>query len=99
MKDEVFDAVSAEILAENRALGAGGANREARKVVNDRWGTREGRLGTISGKQAFSVLSEWSQVQFGVSLSPLIIAHEMHASETDAEMAGVIATVGQSEDF
>jgi hypothetical protein len=93
LKDEVFDAMSAELLAENRALGAGGANREARKILNERWQTREGRLSVVSGKQVFAELSAWSQQQFGVSLSAAVIAHELRASEVPPEMVEVISAM------
>jgi hypothetical protein len=93
LKDEAFDAMSAELLAENRALGAGGANREARKILNERWQTREGRLSVVSGKQVFAELSAWSQQQFGVSLSAAVIAHELRASEVPPEMVEVISAM------
>jgi hypothetical protein len=93
LKDEVSDAMSAELLAENRALGAGGANREARKILNERWQTREGRLSAVSGKQVFAELSGWSQQQFGVSLSAAVIAHELRASEVPQEMVEVISAI------
>jgi hypothetical protein len=93
LKDGVFDGISAELLAENRALGAGGANREARKILNERWQTREGRLSAVSGKQVFAELSTWSQQQFGVSLSAAVIAHELRASEVPQEMVEVISAI------
>jgi hypothetical protein len=93
LKDEVFDAMSAELLAENRGLGAGGANREARKILNERWQTREGRLSAVSGKQVFAELSAWSQQQFGASFSATVIAHELRASEVPPEMVEVISAI------
>jgi len=93
LKDEVFDAMSAELLAENRPLGAAGANREPRKILNARWQTREGRLSAVSGKQVFAELSAWSQQQFGVSLSAALIAHELRASEAPQEMVEVMSAI------
>jgi hypothetical protein len=99
LKDEVFDAMSAELLAENRALGAGGANREARKILNERWQTREGRLSAVSGKQVFAELSAWSQQQFGVSLGAALISHELRAPEVPQEMVGVITTIESDDEI
>jgi energy-coupling factor transporter ATP-binding protein EcfA2 len=93
LKDDVFDAISAEILGENRALGSGGANKRAREILVERWQSRERRLAAVSGKQAFSRLSEWSQRQFGVSLSAATIAREMHGSEVQEEMRTVIEAI------
>ena len=93
LKEDVFDAISAEILGENRALGSGGANKRAREIVAERWQSREGRLATVSGKEAFARISEWSQRQFGVSLSAAIIAREMSGSEVQDEMRKVITAI------
>ena len=93
LKEDVFDAISAEILGENRALGSGGANKRAREIVAERWQSREARLATVSGKEAFARLSEWSQHQFGVSLSAAIIAREMSGSEVQEEMCKVITAI------
>jgi hypothetical protein len=93
LKDDVFDAFSAEILGENRALGSGGANKRAREIVSERWRSKEGRLATVSGKEAFARLSEWSQRQFGVSLSAAIIAREMLSSEVPEEIQSVLLSI------
>jgi hypothetical protein len=50
LRDDVFDGLSQEILAEERKLGAGGANQRARTVLEEFWSTFEGRLSAISGK-------------------------------------------------
>ena len=75
------------------ALGAAGANREARKILNERWQMREGRLSAVSGKQVFADLSAWRQQQFGVSRSAAVIAHELRASEVPQEMVEVISAL------
>jgi predicted ATP-dependent endonuclease of OLD family len=93
LKDDAFDAFSAEILAENRALGSGGANKRAREILTERWQSRKGRLATVSGKETFARLSEWAQGQFGVSLSAAIVAREMVGSEVPDEMATVLTAI------
>jgi predicted ATPase len=86
VKEDAFDAISQELLAENRSLGAGGANKEARKIIQMRWTNPIDGLNVVSGKHLFSQLSAWSQSQFGASLSPTIVAHELRASEVMTEM-------------
>lgn len=93
LRDETFDAISAELLAENRKLGAGGANKEARKILQAKWGSIEDRLSIVSGKQVFARLSDWSKEQFGVSLSPLVVAHEIRATEVVVEMRDILETI------
>jgi energy-coupling factor transporter ATP-binding protein EcfA2 len=93
LKDEVFDAISAEILAGNRALGSGGANKRTREILAKRWLSRKERRATVSGKEVFARLSEWAQAQFGVSLSAMIVAREMRASEVQEEMRGVVRAI------
>lgn len=93
LRNDTFDAISAEILAENRALGAGGANREARKVLDLRWSSTDDRMGVVSGKDVFARLSEWSQTQFGVSLAPSLVARAIDTSEIADEMASVLTAI------
>jgi hypothetical protein len=93
LKDEAFDAMAGELLLENRAGGPTNANREARRLLNDNWRTKQGRLATISGKQAFSRLSGWSQDQFGASLTATIVARHLQAAETPDELRAVITAI------
>jgi hypothetical protein len=93
LKDETFDAMAAEMLADNRALGAGGANRAARQLLVERWKTLDGKLNTVSGKRVFAELSQWAQEQFGASLSAGVVAREITAAEVEAELSEVIAAI------
>jgi len=93
LKDTVFDALSAEILAENRALGGGGANKRAREILGEQWKSRDGRFTVVSGKEVFARLSEWSQTQFGVSLSATIVARAMNTSEIPEEIRRILVAI------
>lgn len=95
LKDDVFDAMAAEFILENRAAGSAGANREARRVLNDRWRTKQGRLNTVSGKQVLAPLSEWAQKQFGASLSASVVARHLRATEVPEEMRTVVTAIEQ----
>jgi hypothetical protein len=99
LKADVFDAIAAEFLAEDRALGAGGANKAARKALDAEWQTLDGRLRTVSGKQVFAALSHWSQEQFGVPLSAAIVARECMATDIVDEMRGVLTAIQEGQDF
>lgn len=93
LKDETFDAMAAEILADNRALGAGGANKAARQTLNSRWQTLEGKLRTVSGKRVFAELSQWAQGQFGTSLGAAVVARELTEGEIEAELSDVVRAI------
>ncbi len=98
-KDEIFDATSAEILAERRALGSGGANRAGRQIIDEAWQTGAGRLSIAFGKRAFGALSEWTKDQFGVAIGPARVALELETSEIEPEMADAIMAIEQCEEF
>lgn len=99
LKEEVFDAIAADVLAEDRSLGAGGANRLARETLAARWGTLEAKLGAVSGKRVFAELSRWSQDQFGVSLSAALVAREMTASDIADELRDVVDAIEEGREF
>jgi hypothetical protein len=88
LRDTVFDAIAAEIQAEDRRLGAAGANRSARQRIDSLWRERDCRLGVVPGKQVFSKLSAWSQEQFWVSLSALAVARSLNSTEVHLVAAG-----------
>jgi len=86
LEDSIFDAIASDYWSSNRSKGQPGANRAARHRIKI---TREnfGNLTTLaSGKQLLSLLSEWSNNEFGVSFSSANIAREMRAGEIDPEV-------------
>lgn len=91
--DEIFDALSAEILAENRALGAAGANRAARGVLDPIWTSAEGRLTLASGKAVLSAFFRWVQDEFGVSLTAAAVIRDMRIGEVHPEVTRFIEAV------
>ena len=99
LKDEAFDAISAELLAETRGLGAGGANKNARIVLDEAWKSYEGRSSIVSGKSVLSQLSYWAQEQFGVSMTPAAIARAMLSSDIPPEMIAIIKTIASGRTF
>jgi hypothetical protein len=99
LRDEVFDAFAAEVLAEDRRLGAGGANKKARERMAERWTTPEARSFTASGKQILGRMSAWAHVNYGVSLSAVTIAREMVASEIPPELRDVLSSIENGKPF
>lgn len=98
-KDEAFDAISNEILLDNRGLGQAGANKAARKLMSQSWTDRDSKLSIVSGKSIFSHIARWSQEQFGISLNPFLIIRTMHSSEVNLELRRVLEAISKGEEF
>jgi energy-coupling factor transporter ATP-binding protein EcfA2 len=97
-KDEAFDAISQEVLGENRSRGAKFANETARKRIDEAWTSFDGKLSTISGKFMLSKISEWAQSKFGAMLSARKLARELRHSEIAHEIQTVIAAIEEKGD-
>jgi hypothetical protein len=98
-EDEAFDAISNEILLDNRALGQVGANKAARKLMSQSWTDRDSKLNVVSGKSVFNHIARWSQEQFGVSLNPPLIIRSMRPSEVALELRKVLEAIAKGEEF
>lgn len=99
MEDSVFDALSAELLAQDRSLGSGGANKEARRILKEKKQERNGLLALISGKALISNLSQWSQQEFGVSFNAIAIAHELKTHEIYREIINILTAIENGQEF
>lgn len=99
MEDTIFDAISAELLGQNRSLGASGANKEARKIIMAKKIKKDGFLNLVSGKKLISDLSNWSQGEFGVSFNAISIAKEVLLKEVSNEMVAVITAIEHCNSF
>jgi len=93
----VFDALSNEILARKRELGAAGANKKAREQLQKAWKTFDGKIGIIFGKEVFSILSAWTQEEFKVSISPLFVTRHMKSGDIPEELVRVIDAIQNVE--
>lgn len=98
-KDEVFDALSTELLAQDKPRGPRGANQAARQIINARWTTLKGRMSLVSGKEILSRLSEWSQQEFAVALNAKLLARNIKVEEIPEEIANVVAAIENSVSF
>lgn len=97
MEEDIFDAISAEILARQRSLGQGGANKLARKVIKDEIDRAGNFLSLVSGKEILSRLSQWCQAEFRVSFNAIAIAREMNADDIAEEMRKIVAAIENGE--
>jgi len=99
LEEEAFDGFATEILAENRSLGSGGANKEARRIIKERKAHAFGLKAVVSGKALLSQLSNWSKDEFGVSFNAIAIAREARPNELDEEVREFMKAVeeGQSQ--
>ena len=93
----VTDCYGTQIQARNRRLTFATARQRAEAIVDPAYESRSGRWSIISGKDALSRLSAWSQEQFGVSFGPERVARELWGAEIAGEIAAVIRAIG-SED-
>ena len=99
LKDATTDAIAQEIFLLNRAKGHTSANVTARKRVNEAWQTYEGRISIVSGKQLFSMLSQWCKDNFNVSFGVMAIAGYVRANELPHEMINVISAIEDGRRF
>jgi hypothetical protein len=98
-KDNIFDAISTEFLAKDKAGGVTKANNKARSRIEEAWKTRNGRLSIVSGKKILSELSNWSQDMFGVSLSAAKLLRKLHKGEIETEVVSVIKAIEKGSNF
>ncbi|MDG6027441.1 MAG: ATP-dependent endonuclease [Candidatus Brocadia sp.] len=99
LKDIVFDALSTEILARDRRLGAGGANKKARELIEKAWESFGTKMAIVSGKEVFSRLSKWSQDEYNVSINALLAACNMKSHELPEEFVHVVDAIEKMEGF
>jgi predicted ATPase len=93
LKEETTDGLAAEIFARARSQGLQAANAAARARVRAAWTTRDGRWGIVSGKALWSLLSNWTQGEFGVAVSAMAVARAVQAQEIPQEMRGVLTAI------
>lgn len=99
LENETFDAFATEALTRDRSLGVSGANSRARETLAARRAVSGHLAEVVSGKQLIARLSEWSQQEFGVSLSPMQLAKALLPSEVPNEMREVLAAIEEVRPF
>jgi hypothetical protein len=96
---KVFDAFVAEFHSEDRHGGPAQANRAARERIYPKWNTTEGRLALAPGKEVLSKVAQWLQADYGVSMSPVVIAREIRRNEIPDEIVQVLTSIENGDPF
>lgn len=98
LHDEVIESLATEIQANNRKLALSSAIKQAKERITPH--LQQGDFTSrIPGKSAVSLLSQWSQTEFGVQLSALKLARNIHRSEMESEVQAVITAIETLESF
>lgn len=99
LSTDVHDGLATEILARDRKLTLATANKRARERI-EATEARDGNiLALVPGKTAISRISEWSQNEFGVSITPIKLAREIRVSELPREVQNVVSAIERLEPF
>jgi len=98
-KDKTIDSISQEVYNQDRKHGIAFANDMARREVEAKWQTREGRISIVSGKTLISKLSAWSQEHCSVSFGVMTIAAEIKLNELDKEVVNVLTHIEECRVF
>ena len=94
LRAEVTDGYGTQIQARDRRLAFSTARQHAEAIVDRAYQSRAERWAIISGKDALSRLSAWSQQHFGAGFGSERVARELSRAEIPAEIAGVIRAIG-----
>lgn len=92
LKDETFDKFAESFRLESPKQGVAAANNQARRLISAKWSTTNGRY-LVCGKDLFKSLAEWSQKEFGISLSLPAIITELRSTEVHEEVSDFIRSV------
>jgi hypothetical protein len=93
-KDTVLDGIAS---AQDRNLGPGGANKVARKHLEQLW--EQERLDLVSGKTLLSKLNSWTQEKYQTSVGAVAIAKAFRPNEIRQEMCEVLRAIEEGSPF
>lgn len=99
LKQGTMEALVTEYLAIDRAAGAAIAMRRAMKRLDASWGTLEGKLAAVSGKDVVSRLCQWCSTMFGVHMSVPAIISAMSVDDIASEVRIVLTEVEAGAPF
>jgi len=75
------------------------ATHSARERISANWETMEGRLSLVSGKQLLGKLSQWTQANYGVPISPMGVARQLRRNEIADEVIAVLTAIENNGPF
>ncbi|MFT4175360.1 MAG: AAA family ATPase [Luteolibacter sp.] len=90
LKDECIDALATEHFFQCRSLGIAGGNKAARERIKEARESDGSLANLVSGKLLISMLSRWSQSEFGVSFNASNLFREMRPDEIPEELKEIV---------
>jgi hypothetical protein len=91
-RDTIVDAISTELWGRERGQIAH-VNRKARELLDQDWGTPEGRLKRVSGKIVLRELSRWATERWKAPFGVRQIIDELQPSEVVDELNDVLSAI------
>jgi energy-coupling factor transporter ATP-binding protein EcfA2 len=99
LRDSIFDAMAHDYITDDRARGVSGANERARERLRAAWADFDSRLAVIPGKRVLSLLSQWTQINYGISFGVSRLARSITADELSTEVVEVVTAIENQEEF
>lgn len=89
-KDDIVDQISQHYNEMNGQWSVSTCNQQARKVVEMKWKSLEGKLSLVSGKKFIRKVNAWMGKEYSVSCSINRIIKEIRPDEVEVEMVEVL---------
>ncbi len=99
LRDDVIGQFADSMSQKVRAWNPSKCMKEAGKLLEDKLSTTAQVLNRASGKEVHARISQWAQVEFGVSYGVVAVSHEIRSGEIESELANVLRTVARGHRF
>jgi hypothetical protein len=97
LKEITTDNFATHLQQQKKGISAGTAHKEAREMVKKSW--LKDKLSIVSGKEVIKRLNQWSNNEYGTSLSINALASELLQDEIDNELKSVITAIEECKPF
>ncbi|HLO71616.1 MAG TPA: AAA family ATPase [Flavipsychrobacter sp.] len=97
LKDGIIEDYATSIQSRDKGKVAGTAYKEARAFVNEIW--EIDKYSIVPGKKVISLLCQWTNEYYKVSINKFAIAREMLRLEIPQEIIDVISRIETRDDF
>ncbi len=99
LHDNIFDAMAHDYITDDRSRGVPGANERARERLRTAWVDFDSRLSVIPGKRVLSLLSQWTQNNYGISFGVSRLARSITVNEFSPEVVDVVTAIENQQEF
>ena len=96
-RDFILDSIATTVQVQNRKLATGSVIKKSREIVENAWSSMKGRISIAPGKTVISLMSQWSQEEFGVSFGPTAIVHSLDTSEINPEIVSFLTAIERGD--